>query len=144
MDLESFISPVTANRLMVQEGALVAEGERFEIQGDIPRFVGSDNCAEAFGLQWNTFKRTQLDSYTGEPVTERRLEAAFGQPLAELDGKRVLEAGSGADTHDRNTDHFKRHVTRRGFQAMLRTLGYVDSHVALGGTGYVARAAKPS
>ncbi|MDC0244877.1 class I SAM-dependent methyltransferase [Pseudomonadota bacterium] len=47
-------------------------------------------------MQWNTFKLTQFDSYTNSPVTEKRLEQAFGQPLSSLSGKRVLEAGSGA------------------------------------------------
>ena len=42
------------------------------------------------------FQPTQFDSFTGQPITEKRLEAAFGHSLSDLKGKKVLEAGSGA------------------------------------------------
>jgi len=42
------------------------------------------------------FKKTQFDSETKTAITETRLEEALGQPLTELNGKKILEAGSGA------------------------------------------------
>ena len=96
MDLSNFICPATKQSLHESENALIADVVCHEIKGGIPRFVASDNYAKAFGLQWNTFKLTQFDSYTSSPVTEKRLEAAFGRPLSSLAGKRILEAGSGA------------------------------------------------
>lgn len=96
MDLSPFISPRTGRPLTVEADVLVAGDERYPIVRGLPRFVGSDNYAEAFGLQWNTFKLTQFDSHTGRPITEDRLRAALGFPLENLKGKRVLEAGSGA------------------------------------------------
>jgi SAM-dependent methyltransferase len=96
MDLNHFICPETRVPLR-HDGELLRGGVRdFPIVRGIPRFAGSDNYAEAFGLQWNSFQRTQLDSATGTTITEDRLRAAFGHDLDQLAGKRVLEAGSGA------------------------------------------------
>lgn len=312
MDLAHFVCPESGAVLVPADGSLIGGGARYEIVRGVPRFVDSKNYAAAFGLQWNMFKKTQFDSHTGTSITENRLEQAFGHPLSQLRGKRVLEAGSGAgrftevllkhgalvysfdfsnaveanfdnnmphenltlfqadirripfaaeffdavlclgvlqhtpstrqslaeltrvlgrggalvcdhykyhlgmftslylpywfaikqfsskwqmritdgltrmffplhwrfrdnkaaqillrrvspinfyygrydlprevqfewsrlDTHDRNTDHFKRHVTKRDFEAMFRELGYVDPTIEPGGTGYVARAVK--
>ncbi|HEX4950044.1 MAG TPA: class I SAM-dependent methyltransferase, partial [Blastocatellia bacterium] len=71
-------------------------GITYPIRNGIPRFVTTDNYAAAFGLQWLKFAQTQLDSYTGAPLSEMRLERCLGEPLSNLQGKNVLEAGSGA------------------------------------------------
>ncbi len=85
--------------------ALAAEGEalltcaqgcRVPVVGEIPRFVRSDGYAAAFGRQWLTYRRTQLDSETGTPISRTRLERCLGAPLASLRGQSVLEAGCGA------------------------------------------------
>jgi SAM-dependent methyltransferase len=68
----------------------------FEIEEGIPRFVPRDNYASAFGLQWKRYQKTQLDSYTGQPISRQRLEQSLGAPIEELKGKLVLECGSGA------------------------------------------------
>ncbi len=96
MDFLNFICPQTKQSLHKSDNTLIANEACYKIKGDIPRFVASDNYAKAFGLQWNTFKLTQFDSYTKSPVTEKRLEKAFGRPLSSLAGKCILEAGSGA------------------------------------------------
>jgi len=62
----------------------------------IPRFVGSTNYASGFGLQWTTFRKTQLDSDTGLTISRDRLAGALGRSLAVLSGKNVLEVGCGA------------------------------------------------
>jgi len=91
-----FICPGNGATLRIEGDALVGGARPYPIVRGVPRFAGSDNYAEAFGLQWNIFRRTQLDSQTGTSITEDRLAAAFGRDLSELAGKRVLEAGSGA------------------------------------------------
>lgn len=63
---------------------------------DIPRFVDSSNYASAFGLQWTTFRKTQLDSYSGTDISRRRLERCFGRSLNVVRNKTVLEVGCGA------------------------------------------------
>jgi SAM-dependent methyltransferase len=71
-------------------------GCTFEVKNQIPRFVAMENYASSFGLQWNVFRRTQLDSYTGVPITKERLTRIVGGSLEIFKGKNVLEAGCGA------------------------------------------------
>jgi 2-polyprenyl-3-methyl-5-hydroxy-6-metoxy-1,4-benzoquinol methylase len=63
---------------------------------DIPRFVDSGSYASLFGDQWKQYKKTQLDSYTGLPITETRLNRCLGVLKDNVSGKLVLEAGCGA------------------------------------------------
>lgn len=84
--------------------ALTADGDalrcpdahRYPIRGGIPRFVAGPTYADAFGLQWNAFPRTQLDSQTGLPISKDRLRSALGPLWEHLSGSLVLEAGCGA------------------------------------------------
>jgi SAM-dependent methyltransferase len=62
----------------------------------IPRFVSADNYADNFGLQWNKFKSTQLDSSTGLRLTAKRFWANTKWIPEDLYGKTILEVGSGA------------------------------------------------
>src|SRR5258708_27532803 len=92
-----FVSPRTGAPLWPDGNALVSvAGERVPMVRGIPRFVLSDNYAEAFGLQWNLHSHTQLDSHTGARLSEQRLVRCAGMPLSQFAGLRVLEAGCGA------------------------------------------------
>jgi 2-polyprenyl-3-methyl-5-hydroxy-6-metoxy-1,4-benzoquinol methylase len=92
-----FVSPRTKEKLTGQNGNLVSSsGESFPVIKEIPRFVPADNYASAFGLQWNTFVQTQLDSHSHLNITAERLERCLGFPLHALKGKTVLEVGCGA------------------------------------------------
>lgn len=71
-------------------------GCAFPVVRGIPRFVGSANYADAFGLQWNAFAKTQLDSHTGTTISRDRLTRCLGGSLDCLRGTRVLEVGCGA------------------------------------------------
>ena len=51
---------------------------------------------ENFGIQWNSFKKTQFDSFTNQYLTESRLKKCSGWDLNKLKGKFLLEIGSGA------------------------------------------------
>jgi SAM-dependent methyltransferase len=68
---------------------------RFPIVNGVPRFVPADGYAGSFGYQWNRHKSTQLDSFTGLPVSRERLFAA-SKWAPQLHGQTILEAGSGA------------------------------------------------
>jgi SAM-dependent methyltransferase len=61
----------------------------------IPRFVAEDGYAESFGEQWNRWRRVQLDSVTGKPISRARLLEGTGWP-DDLAGVTVLEVGCGA------------------------------------------------
>lgn len=66
------------------------------IHDGVPRFVPADNYAANFGLQWNRFARTQLDSQTGTELTRRRFLNQSGWTERDLRGALVLDAGCGS------------------------------------------------
>jgi len=72
------------------------QGCVFPIIGNISRFESADNYASSFGLQWNKFSKTQLDSYTGLSISQKRLARICGGDLDVFCNARVLEAGCGA------------------------------------------------
>ena len=90
--------PVHERPLVQSTHALdCSEGCSYSIVSGIPRFVSSDNYSAAFGSQWKKYRLTQLDSYTGVPISEIRLARCMGDTLwADLKGKHILEAGCGA------------------------------------------------
>jgi 2-polyprenyl-3-methyl-5-hydroxy-6-metoxy-1,4-benzoquinol methylase len=71
-------------------------GCRVPIVQGIPRFVSSESYASAFGRQWKTFRKTQLDSHTGTTISRDRLQRCLGGAINILKGKSVLEVGCGA------------------------------------------------
>jgi uncharacterized protein YbaR (Trm112 family) len=78
------------------------EGCIFEVENGIPRFVPSNNYSSSFGLQWQGYQKTQLDSYIGLNISRSRLENSMDIPLSSLKEKTVLEVGCGAG---RFTEH---------------------------------------
>lgn len=72
------------------------QGCRYPILRGIPRFVEASSYVDSFGLQWNTFRKTQLDSYTGVALSQKRLTRIAGGSLEVFRGKLILEAGCGA------------------------------------------------
>jgi len=82
----------------ISQGKLISRetGASFSIINCIPRFVGSKNYTDNFSLQWNRFKKTQFDSYTGMPLTANRTWSNTKWNPGEMEGKRLLEVGSGA------------------------------------------------
>ncbi len=68
----------------------------FAVRKGIPRFVPDAGYADAFGIQWNAFPKTQLDSYTGTTISRDRLTRCLGGSLDPLRGASVLEVGCGA------------------------------------------------
>ena len=66
------------------------------INNDIPSYAKKYlDYSESFGLQWNKFIKTQLDSYTNTKITEDRLARIIGD-ISKIQGKIVLEIGCGA------------------------------------------------
>lgn len=81
----------------ITDGELVsAGGRRFPILRGIPRFVDPENYSQSFGLQWNRFARTQLDSATGAAYSRIRFETEVGWSRKELDRQWVIDAGCGS------------------------------------------------
>lgn len=82
----------------VFSGVLISQvtGKRFPVERFIPRFVPRTNYADNFGFQWNRFRQTQLDSFSGTTITADRFWAQSGWRPEDLKGKRVLDVGCGA------------------------------------------------
>lgn len=96
-----FMFPVFYNRkknkfYKADNGRFVCDEVIVETTGGIPRFVNEGSYASLFGEQWKQYKKTQLDSYSGTPITENRLNRCLGPLKDNLKGKLVLEAGCGA------------------------------------------------
>ena len=73
----------------------------WKIHLGIPRMISQlDNYTDAFGLQWKTYRRTQLDSYTKTTLSQDRARRCLGehcwQILHRSEETHVLEVGCGA------------------------------------------------
>lgn len=78
-----------------------AAGHRWMVRGGIPRMAPQGEVyAAAFGLQWKSYRRTQLDSFTGTTISLDRARRCLGEECwMQLEGKArtdVLEVGCGA------------------------------------------------
>src|SRR6266853_80701 len=106
--IEHLRCPQTGERLVLEQpecredqihsGWLVSEGNehRYPIRDFIPRFVLESNYADNFGMQWNKFRQTQLDSYSRHPISADRFWKATGWGPEDIRGRWVLDAGCGA------------------------------------------------
>ena len=90
------LAPEGAPRVEDARALACPSGCLFPVVKNVPRFVGPESYASGFGLQWNTFRRTQLDSHTGTTISRDRLTRCLGGSLDVLRGKSVLEVGCGA------------------------------------------------
>jgi 2-polyprenyl-3-methyl-5-hydroxy-6-metoxy-1,4-benzoquinol methylase len=90
--------PTPSSALEIEEGWLISEDgkNRHPVRGGIPRFVPESNYADNFGMQWNKFSRTQLDSHSGHPITAERFWAATGWKPEDLKGRWLLDVGCGS------------------------------------------------
>ena len=107
--LDILVEPVTgaplrlvsaryAGRGRLEEGELVSDktGCSFPIIRGIPRFVPAKNYADNFGMQWNRFRRVQIDSENRADLSLKRFDNSAGWSPGELEGKLLLDAGCGA------------------------------------------------
>jgi len=105
--LEILRCPNSGQRLLLKDsvlqgdqvctGLLMSEDGKnsYPIHDFIPRFVPESNYADNFGMQWNKFRQTQLDSFSGHPISRDRFWKATGWAEEEMVGKWVLDVGCG-------------------------------------------------
>ena len=89
---------VGKNTPEIKDGLLVSEDGRhcYPVLKGIPRFVPQSNYADNFGMQWNHFRQTQLDSYSGVPISSERFWSATGWSPEAMKDRWVLDVGCGA------------------------------------------------
>lgn len=88
---ESSMSVIDVGWLASEDGQ-----HRYPIRNGIPRFVPQSNYSDNFGMQWNHFRQTQLDSHTGLSISSDRFWLATGWSPADLKDQWVLDVGCGA------------------------------------------------
>lgn len=86
------------NSQLIDVGWLVSEDgqHRYPIRNGIPRFVPQSNYADNFGMQWNHFRQTQLDSHSGLSISTDRFWLATNWSPDDLKDQWVLDVGCGA------------------------------------------------
>ena len=86
------------SKQFVEDGWLVSDDgqQRYSVIKGIPRFVLQSNYADNFGMQWNHFRQTQLDSHSGHPISTERFWLATGCKPEQLKDQWVLDVGCGA------------------------------------------------
>lgn len=106
--LSILAEPETGAELVLEEprleGGRIIDGRLRSVETDrtypivrgIPRFVPSDNYSSSFGMQWNKFRRVQLDSDTAGTHSRQRFDNETGWTESDLGGKWCLDAGCGA------------------------------------------------
>ncbi len=93
------VDPVYDRENIIQSGWLEVEDDpsiKYPIRDYIPRFVPKSNYADNFGMQWNMFSKTQLDSFSGQKISTNRFYNATKLSPNDLKGKWVLDIGCGA------------------------------------------------
>lgn len=94
--------PKTNQKLVLKEenGIKVLETSdrkfSYKILNNIPRFVPESNYADNFGLQWNYFAQTQLDSHSGTTISSDRFWKSTDWNPKDLKDKLVLDVGCGS------------------------------------------------
>jgi 2-polyprenyl-3-methyl-5-hydroxy-6-metoxy-1,4-benzoquinol methylase len=94
----SFVNPVSKSPLQATaEGLTDNNGIVFPYKKGAYRIVQDDNYTENFGYQWNKFTKTQIDSaQDNSNISYNRFFAQTGWDKENLEGKNMLEVGSGA------------------------------------------------
>lgn len=92
------VNPANGLPLKRKGDSLVdSEGHRFPVLGGVPRICDPENYASNFGMQWNAFRETQIDSAMGQGrISEQRFFAETAWAPEALAGLDILEVGSGA------------------------------------------------
>lgn len=105
----------------VVSGSLVTadRSRRYDIVAGVPRFVPAANYASGFGLQWNRFRKTQLDSHAGTTISRDRFFQFSGWSRGVLRDKKILEVGCGAGRFTEIVLEAGAHVTSVDYSAAV-------------------------
>ncbi len=76
------IHPQSSSPLLTQDDGLYSPDNQrvFPLTNGAFRIVSDDNYTSNFGLEWNTFQKTQIDKYSGLTVSQERFFAQTNWP----------------------------------------------------------------
>ena len=82
----------------IKAGKLICSNcnELYNIREYIPRFVEDELYSSSFGLEWNVFRLTQHDSYTGAKIFYKQFIDTTCWEMESLKDNLVLDAGCGS------------------------------------------------
>lgn len=89
----------TTSKLLIPTDAGLCDGAGkvvYPFLNGAYRLASNDNYTSNFGVEWNTFQKTQIDKFSNKTVSENRLFAQTNWPKDGLKNQTVLEVGSGA------------------------------------------------
>lgn len=96
-NMESLKNVFPAGLLLREEdGFLCLRNNQVPVTKGVIRFRQDDGYNSTFALQWNKFRKTQIDDENETSLTQDRFLKETGWKLSELKNKLVLEAGCGA------------------------------------------------
>lgn len=91
------IDPKNGEHLTESEQGLMRDNEvKYPKKNGAYRIVYDDNYTQNFGYQWNKFTETQVDKSSGFNQSKTRFFAQSQWDKENLEGKNMLEVGSGA------------------------------------------------
>lgn len=90
------LDPQTSEGGRIRAGRLTSDRGGIPVREFIARFVDSESYAASFGYEWTQFNKTQLDSHTGTTISRDRWTTITTKRPEEMQGKVVVEAGSGS------------------------------------------------
>ncbi len=81
----------------IKNGSLICDGceSTYPIRNSIPRFTQGTSYADSFGPQWRTFATSQIDT-ANQIESELRFDSELGWERTDIEGKNIIEFGSGA------------------------------------------------
>ena len=65
----------------------------YKIKNIIPWFCDEESYVDNFGMQWNKFAKTQLDSYSGSNLSEKRFFGKTNWEQISLEKLNASEVG---------------------------------------------------
>ena len=91
------INPINKSVIeKTEHGYIDSNGRIFPLVNGVLRLVEEGNYTDSFGFQWNKFQKTQIDTEKNNLFSKARFFAETGWDKENLEGKNVLEVGSGA------------------------------------------------
>jgi SAM-dependent methyltransferase len=68
----------------------------YPIRGSVGRFVPQENYSSSFGIQWNLFRRDQVDKFSGTTLSRDRFLQETEWTSESVEGRLLLDVGCGA------------------------------------------------